>query len=1094
MSTIQSEENNLNYTIPSNKFYPPHIDESQSLLRTRILTAKLPEKKHTKKVIIIEAQAGQGKTTLVSQFLKYNNNTFIWYQVGPEDSDPVLLLSSLLANLTANLPDFSSPQLTTILNEGSVGPLDLTRCANILLRDLDHYLATDIYLVFDDLHRIEYGALTNNLLEHIIDTSPPKVHFIFVSRHPLELKSKILRNGNQIAYISTTDLAFNNEEIEELCNNVLNKAISRQDAIAIQRITKGWVMGIILASHPISGRNHFWLDDAISPADGRSGKDHMLEYFQEEIFDQIPKHLHIPFLELSMLTEIPADLATEITSIEEFSQVLSDMSQANFFIYKLDDRKHVFRFHHFFQEFLQKRAHIQLDSEQIRTIHRREAQYYLERNMTEKALTCYRNGEDFQAMSNILQEKGMELIAENKTITILTLLQGIPEKTLFQYSWLTLYAGLLRVDFTPQTTLPFFDSARRDFIKSGEEIGELLTLSQTIYYHFVISGQYTVGSELLLRTEVILEKNKKTMEVPITIIAARNLASGYCFFNGDMDKARHFIQMASTLATRHDIRNFIASTRFIQGYIELLSGNRAKFKREAEICFTLLNDPLVGESNKLTMRIMNLCHLSMTGDFLNYELQQTALQQAIDHTVIDQTVAAPYLFVWTSSNFFARGLVEEGLDLLARGYGVTSTASSDHMLSQLLQWQAFGHVLAGAHNKSMKLLAESADLREKAGGPFYIAFHHIIAGAIFTRLKMYKKAESALERGLALAQSIPSTYLTLCGLINRSYLNYESGTPEGAVDDLEAALSLMKINDYTFFWTWEPIMMARLLGFAVRRDIEKSFARSLARRRLHVNFSDDGEPIPLLKFTFLDSFEVSIQGKVIFRARDLTPFQRELLGLLVTAKGQRIPQEKIQLELWPESSPENARKSFDTLLARLRKLMSPHLPIPVKHYLYTQKGILCLENYEIDGLDFFEAARTGLSHSKNGDWLQAYGKFRTAFSLYKGMMPEDTFKSEQVLAYNDELVNLFVEFTTAWAKHMIESGRPEEAIGLIEKILQINLLEENLTTLLYTLHTQNNNLLKARSVLDRYKKALQRAEYTRDEIEKILEEIRSGRK
>jgi len=197
--------------------------------------------------------------------------------------------------------------------------------------------------------------------------------------------------------------------------------------------------------------------------------------------------------------------------------------------------------------------------------------------------------------------------------------------------------------------------------------------------------------------------------------------------------------------------------------------------------------------------------------------------------------------------------------------------------------------------------------------------------------------------------------------------------------------------------------------------------------------------------------------------------------------------------LWPESSPENARKSFDTLLARLRKLMSPHLPIPVKHYLYTQKGILCLENYEIDGLDFFEAARTGLSHSKNGDWLQAYAEFRTAFSLYRGMMPEDTFKSEQVLVYNDELVNLFVEFTTAWAQHMVDSGRSDEAIGLIEKILQINLLEENLTTLLYNLHTQNNNLLKARSVLDRYKKALQRADYSKEEIEEILENlIRSG--
>ncbi len=195
---MKAKVNSLDYVLPSNKFYPPHIDESQSLLRTSLLTAKLPDKRHNKKAIVVEAQAGQGKTTLVSQFLEHNNNSSIWYQIGPEDSDPVLLLSSLLVNLSNNLPGFNSPQLTTILNEGSVGPFDLTRCANILLKDLDLHLRDHIYLVFDDLHLIEYGALTNGLLDHIIDTSPPKVHFIFVSRKPLELKSKVLRNGSQI--------------------------------------------------------------------------------------------------------------------------------------------------------------------------------------------------------------------------------------------------------------------------------------------------------------------------------------------------------------------------------------------------------------------------------------------------------------------------------------------------------------------------------------------------------------------------------------------------------------------------------------------------------------------------------------------------------------------------------------------------------------------------------------------------------------------------------------------------------------------------------------------------------------------------------
>ncbi len=464
---MKPEESFVVSAVPSNKFYSPHIDHSQSLLRTNLLKSKFPDQRHSKKVIVIEAQAGQGKTTLASQFLNSTGNISIWYQIGPEDSDPVLLLSSLLTNLSNNLAGFGSPQLANILTEGSVGPLDLTRCANLLLRDLENYLKKDIYLVFDDLHLIEFGTLTISLMEHLVDTSPPKVHFIFITRHPLEIKGKIIRNGTSIAYLNTADLALDNQEIEKLYNTVLKRDISRQEANEIHRITNGWIMGIILASHPISGRSKFWQKPSAATLSAVPQTGHMLDYFQDEIFAQIPETLHLAFLKLAFLHEIPTDLATEISGINGFAQILSTMARENFFIYNLDDRQKVFRFHHFFQEFLQQRARARLSESQIADIYRSEARYYLDRDMTEKALTCYKNAGDFQAMESILKEKGMSLIAKNRTITILTLLQSIPDNILFQYNWLTLYAGLLRVDFVPQTTLPFFNRVREHFRKQA---------------------------------------------------------------------------------------------------------------------------------------------------------------------------------------------------------------------------------------------------------------------------------------------------------------------------------------------------------------------------------------------------------------------------------------------------------------------------------------------------------------------------------------------------------------------------------------------------------------------------------------------------
>ncbi len=1076
-------EHPLNAIIPSNKFYPPHIDESQSLLRTGLLATKLPQDIATKKIILIEAQAGQGKTTLAYQFLNHSLHDYIWYQIGPEDSDPVFLLAALLADLTNKFPDFSSPQLSYIFAQGSVGPLDLHRCANILLRDLDKYLTRDIYITFDDLHLLPSGAMTNSLLEYFLDASPPKLHFILISRHPVDLKSKVLRNGIGVSYLNTADLALNSAEIEDLFNNVLDKTISRQEATEIERITSGWVMGIILASHPVSGREKFWQNSAI-PVSTSFEHGHMLGYFQDEIFGQIPEFLHTPFLRLSFISEIPVDLAVQITGIQDMETILVGMARENFFVYRLDDNQRVFRFHHFFQEFLQLRAGDTFTPAEINTIHTIEAEYYLQKNMLEKALACYRNASDYTTMDEILQRQGMQLIEKNRTLTILSLLQTIPHDVLLQYSWLTLYAGLLRIDFVPQTTLPFFDAARARFLATGEETGEIIALSQTIYFHFVISGLYNLGGQLLPRTEELFKKNEKSLPVHVRIMAARNLASGYCFFVSNMDKAREYASLANNLAIKHDMRNFIASTRFILGYIELLCGNIALFLREAENCFSLINDPLVGMSNKLTLRVMHLCYLSMTGDFQNFLQQQQVLQESIDQKVITQTVAAPYLYVWGCSYLISIGEIDKGLELLTRGFDVSSTARTEHMHSQLLQWQAFAFSIKGDREQAISAIEESIRLRAVAGGPFYQAFQLILAGAIYTRTGDTDLAAAALEGGIKLAKSIPSPYLHACGLFHRSYLGFLSSHKASALEDLRKGLSMLKKHTYSYFWSWEPVMMTRLLSESMAAGIEKEFVTNLAGSRLRLAFSN--RAVPLLQITLLDTFSISQGKKRIFNIDDFTVSQRDILGLMLTAKGQKIDQEKAQFYLWPDSAPEKARKKFDALLGRLRKNFSDHIAVPVQNYIVLNKGFLCLHHAETDILQFMEACNAALAHSKKNEWWQAGNYCHRALLLWKGNLPADTFINEFTSSWEIMLLDTFTEVSLAWGNHLAATGRIDESIQIVENILLSNKLEEKAVVLLCTLYIRNNMPLKVRKVLERYRSALEEIDYTKEEIEEIL--------
>ena len=1080
-------ESSLSTIIPSNKFYPPHIDESHSLLRKTLLATKLPQDITTKKFILIEAQAGQGKTTLACQFLNRSPHSYIWYQIGPEDSDPVFFLAALLADLINTFPDFKSPQLSYILEQGTIGPLDLHRCANILLRDLDDYLYKDIYISFDDLHLLPSGALSISLLEHILDQSPPKLHFILISRHPVLLRSKAMRNGADISYLNTADLALDSGEIEDLFNNVLHMTIDGHEAMEIERITGGWIMGIILARHPVSGRDHFWKNGEI-PALSSSEHGHMLDYFQDEIFAQIPEALYAPFLRLSFLNDIPVDLAVHITGIQEMETILARIAHKNFFVYRLDDNYQVFRFHHFFQEFLQLRAEKVFTPSEIKEIHSIEAEYYLKKNMLEKALSCYARACDYATMDMLLKHQGMQLIEKNRTLTILSLLQTIPRDILFQYSWLTLYSGLLRIDFAPQELLPFYEAARARFIAEGEETGEIIALALTIYAHFAISGQYSRGAQLLPRTEELFHKIGATLPVNERIIVARNLATGYNVFVFNMEKAKEYAMLANDLAIRHDMRNFLAYTRFNLSYILMMSGNLALSCQEAEKCFSLVNDPLIAFTNRALFRIMHLCYLSMTGDSPNFFEQQQSFQEILDQEVLGQTLAPPYLFVWGCSCFISDGETDKAQDFLNRGVDISITARTEHIQSQLLQWQAYISSIKGDKEQARSCIEESIRLRALAGGPFFQAFQSILAGAIYTRTGDTRLAESAVNMGITLATALPSPYLHACGLLHRSYLSLLSGDRDSALQDLAFGLSLMKRHGYRYFWSWEPVMMTRLLSKGIAAGIEKEFATSLARERLGIAFADDGTIIPLLRISLLDTFSISAGKKQIFTVDDFTVSQREILGLMLTAKGQKIDQEKAQLHFWPDSPPKNAKRNFDVMVGRLKKKFSEHITVPVQNYIVINKGFLCLHNAETDILQFMDACDVALAHSRKNEWWQAGNYFHRAFSLWRGTLPTDTFINEYTSSLEIVLLDTFTEACLTWAAYLAKTCQFDEALQLVEKLLLSNALEEKAVIMICNLYIRNNMPLKVRKVIERYRTALAEIDYTEEQIEEIIAE------
>lgn len=1082
----------LQQEIPSNKFYAPRVDDASSLFRSDLINKTLAACGHQKKIIVIEAQAGQGKSTLAVQYLKHLHLRFAWYQMGAEDADPVLLLSALIANLCKRLPGFESPQLTQILHQGEIGPLDIRRCTNILLNDLDRYLAGDFYLVFDDVHLVEDAPLTNSFLDHLLDTSPPNLHFLLTSRRPLVLKSKTLRFSTDVYYLNNDNLRLSVREVEHLFSRVLKQQISRGEAEEIQHRTGGWIMGILLAAYPMPGKGSVpggpWSSSRRLPASLTARQ--ILNYFRDEILVHIPTAMHEPLLKISFLDEIPVELAIRITGRQEMDQALTDMMLANFFVYPLDDNQTVFRFHHLFQEFLQYQAKTAMEPEAIGRVYRQAAEYYLERGYTEKALSCYRAEGNLAAVEEILSREGLHLLARNRTVTLLTLLRSIPEVEILRHPWLALFASLVYSEYFPKDILPLLESARIRFARQGEETGELLALAHTIYFHFGVSGLYRTGSRLLRRAEQLLHRQRDRLPVHARIMVARNLAAGYCFFIAGMKETRKYVDMARNLATDHNIRNGLASTLFVCGYAESMSGNPTMGLQEVELSFPLLHDPYVGTSNRLILRLLHLNYLTQLGDTVNFERQLKQLRESVEPQVVRQTFAYPFLFIWNCAGRVGRGEPEKGLELLEQGIRRSPLFTVPHMHSLLLQWRGYIHALLGNREEARTDIEEAQRLRKVAGGRFYEIFCRIIAGATHARLGSHEQAEELLTSGIHDAGQMPAINMLAAGLLQRAWLRLQEGNLPAMRKDLLQGLTLVRDNGYRFFWTWEPGFLKDLLPHAVGSELE-SFARDLARERLGLFFNEDAEPHPLLSISFLGNFRIHVGDQTLLTADDFTPSQRHLLSLLLASEGLQIGQEMLQLALWPNSPPDKARSKLDTLLMRLRRVLNTVLPTPAKEYLVMQRGILSLKNCLIDGVEFERLAVTGLALAREEKYWQADNAFFRALALWQGLPGSDNLHSTRMDAYGDRLLGLLTRMAHRWAVILAESDRLDEATEVLERVLLFNRMEDRLLSLLYTIHRRTGNTLGIKELCRQYRQALQEEEYSEEEIDEMLFRITS---
>ncbi|BCO10638.1 hypothetical protein GF1_30140 [Desulfolithobacter dissulfuricans] len=242
-ATLQNQRSETKYSSPVFRT-EVHLDRPR-------LTKYLNEAFAGFSSVVIEAQAGQGKSILAAQYLKDIEQPFLWYNIDETDRDLITFLLSFITGLKSVGSTFSAPLVEKKIAGGEVFQETLPEVVNLIHRGVEAAFQDGLLIIFDDLHLLENTA-TLDCIRALVQWPGSSNRFLLLSRSSLRQAGFYGVTGSH--RLTNSDLAFQPEEIAELYCSLLELALPVDQIAELHTLTDGWVMGLVMAQHVLRQR------------------------------------------------------------------------------------------------------------------------------------------------------------------------------------------------------------------------------------------------------------------------------------------------------------------------------------------------------------------------------------------------------------------------------------------------------------------------------------------------------------------------------------------------------------------------------------------------------------------------------------------------------------------------------------------------------------------------------------------------------------------------------------------------------------------------------------------------------------------------
>jgi LuxR family maltose regulon positive regulatory protein len=717
-----------------------------------------------KKLFLITAPAGYGKTSLLVNFAHQSEMPVCWLSLDALDQYPQRFMTYLIAALAERFPHFgkrSNAVLRTITNF----ELDSERLLSSLINEMNDLIKEHFALVVDDYQFVDLIPPIRDIFSRFISLVGENCHVILAARRlPILPDLTLMVARQQVGGFDLEELAFRSDEIRTLFDQNYGVKLAVDTAEELVRKTEGWITGLHLF---VSEATHGMAEPSTTVTGARQMKVAHLTgvdlaiYLDQQVLSQQPPELRQFLLKTSLLEEFDADLCNAVLGPGDWKNLLATVKRSNLFVLAVGPQGKWLRYHPLFKEFLQERMQ-QESPETAGTILTRLAEVFEERSEWEKAYAILQQLGSPQDLAGFVERVGTLVLTSERLVTLQSWLDDIPSALLEKRpGLLSLKGTLLGTLGDGHAALPLHDRAVALLRNASDLPGLPLALVRRAAARRIV-GDYAGAVQ---DTDEVFQLGNKSPGLKMELAEAARF-KGICLFRlGQVKEAFANLEDALQRYETLDEAVSIARLQMDLGWVCQATGKlavAAQFYQKALAEWKRENS-LYSQAYALN----NLAVLYyMQGD---YESSVMTLEEGL-------VVARQGGFRW-----------QEAMQL----------ASLGDILSDLDEYES-----------ALQTYANATGLAQQVSYHFLLNYLYLVQARLARLRGRFREAHSQLQEARSLIQGAGSNYEA--GLLNleSGCLSLAEAKLQPALSELESALDQFQQGDLSAEADWTRVWLA----------------------------------------------------------------------------------------------------------------------------------------------------------------------------------------------------------------------------------------------------------------------------------------------